>query len=339
MAIGGSIALLFLLVFVQAEARQTGPIAIAGHRPEPNAHDVPVDTTVVITLTAPISNATVTGQGILIDGSSQGRVTSTIGFDPLVLTPTVSFFPGEIVQTVVTTQVLALSGAPLAQPYVWTFQIEAAPADALFRHRHIVGANNSFSVAAGDLDGNGAVDIVIANHLGQGDEVWLNDGQGGFGAMPQQILGDNDSIDVKLGDVDGDGDLDVVFANWNLQPQTVWLNRGDGSFGAAPADEFGSGHTPTLALGDVDGDGDLDAVLGHKFENAEVWLNNGSGNFGTAAHDVFSSGDIRRLVMGDVDNDGDLDVVLVRYNNLSQQVWLNDGTGRFGAAPFHSFGG
>ncbi len=71
---------------------------------------------------------------------------------------------------------------------------------------------DSTDVALGDLDGDGDLDVVIANTSGQQEQVRLNNGTGQFPtAMPS--FGGDDSTAVSLGDLDGDGDLDAIIDN------------------------------------------------------------------------------------------------------------------------------
>ncbi len=76
------------------------------------------------------------------------------------------------------------------------------------------GAGDSYGVALGDLDGDGDLDALVANSIGEAETVWRNDGTGSFSAHPTTpSFGAGISEDVALGDLDGDGDLDAVVAN------------------------------------------------------------------------------------------------------------------------------
>ena len=84
-----------------------------------------------------------------------------------------------------------------------------------------LGDGMSFSVALGDLDGDGDLDAWVAN-VGGSDTVWLNDGTGTF-TDSELKLGTGASVSVALGDLDGDGDIDAWVANLG-EPNTVWIN-------------------------------------------------------------------------------------------------------------------
>ena len=206
------------------------------------------------------------------------------------------------------------------------------------------GGGNSYGVALGDLDGDGDLDAVVANFIGEAETVWRNDGTGSFSAHPTTpSFGGGDSYGVALGDLDGDGDLDALVATCCSQAETVWRNDGTGSFSAHPTTpSFGGGNSYGVALGDLDGDSDLDAVVANFIGEAEtVWRNDGTGSF--SAHPTtpsFGAGIGEDVALGDLDGDGDLDALVATCCSQAETVWRNDGTGSFSAHPTTpSFGG
>ena len=92
-----------------------------------------------------------------------------------------------------------------------------------------IGNSDSQSVTLGDVDGDGDLDIVVANTgVSSQNQVYINDGAGSF-TDAGQLLGANDSRSVILGDVDGDADLDAVVVNGGIQGGRVYLGSLSGT--------------------------------------------------------------------------------------------------------------
>jgi hypothetical protein len=132
-----------------------------------------------------------------------------------------------------------------------------------------VGGFFSFSVALGDMDGDGFVDLGVAvgesyqNEPGHA-RVFLGDGEGGFGDEPVWVAPQaHYSFDVAWADFDADGRLELVLAQ-HFSGHRIYPNV-DGMLGAIPMWVADAADGPfegnTLDVGDVDGDGLVDLVV------------------------------------------------------------------------------
>jgi len=178
----------------------------------------------------------------------------------------------------------------------------------------------TLSVALGDLDGDGDIDMVASGSTSDGILVYLNSGDAtftsGVGYEPSS------RASVALGDVDGDGDLDIVSSAGGV---TVLLNHADGTF--EPAVTYPGGGGGTIALADLDGDGDLDAAAADFGGAVFVSFNAGDGTF-SAPTGYAMAGITRSLAVGDLDGDADVDIVAaVEFSSAS--VLYNNGDGTF----------
>ncbi len=189
------------------------------------------------------------------------------------------------------------------------------------------------SVALGDLDGDGDLDVVAGNN-GVSSVIYLNDGAAGF-TLHQTLLDDNATRSVVLGDVNGDGALDIVMGNYG-GVNRLYLNNGSGIFpfnGTAIGSE--SDATTSVSLGDVDGDGDLDLVTGSDAldQTNKLYLNNSDGLFTSSGTSLGIIGNVTTdTILLDVDGDGDLDLAIANYSTgVANTLYINDGSGDFSA--------
>lgn len=194
----------------------------------------------------------------------------------------------------------------------------------------------TFGVNSADVNGDGHLDLYASNFSsGQQNQLWINDGSGGFSAA--NIAGDTQSYASIMADLDGDGDIDIVSPSAGGPLVRILLNDGAGSFTAGTSLSSAGSVNRGVASGDVDGDGDIDLYIGTDSSLVQntLWINNGAGGFtGTSiAGDSFK---VFGAVMGDVDGDGDLDLyagTLASSGTVQQnKLWINDGSGVFSAS-------
>ena len=155
------------------------------------------------------------------------------------------------------------------------------------------------SIALGDVDGDGDLDLVAGNY-NQTNRLYLNNGTADpFNSVTGSDISSDahDTSFIALGDVDGDGDLDLVAGN-DDQTNRLYLNNGtaDPFNGVTGSDISSDAHdTTSIALGDVDGDGDLDLVAGNYGNQANrLYLNNGTADpfSGVSGSDISSDAHI-----------------------------------------------
>jgi hypothetical protein len=217
-------------------------------------------------------------------------------------------------------------------------------------------------VALADLDGDGALDAVLANgRFGEPYsyppeiqyQILYNDGQGNFtrhGVLPRQW----NHHSVAVGDVNGDLAPDAVFGPGPM----VALNDGAGGLtrlGSAPHSVTTSGFVGGLALADLNGDGRQDIFVanccgGDIYTGAAttpgLWLphnlvffNDGAGHFTDSGQRLGQWGS-NAVALGDLNGDGTPDAFVANgqsqlsaggrlVTNTPDTVWFNRGDGFF----------
>jgi hypothetical protein len=191
------------------------------------------------------------------------------------------------------------------------------------------------SVALGDVDGDGRLDLVCGNDPVLGGQIgrnvlWLNDGDF-FGEEPAWISADAlPTAAVALGDVDGDGRPDLVCGNTFSTRNQCFLNTGGRFSDVANWRSDPANSTSSIALGDVNGDGAIDLVCGNQTQGNTLYISTGT-MFDTAP--FWTSAEVHNttsVALADVNADGSLDLVCGSID-AGTLLYLNDG----GTFPLH----
>lgn len=201
----------------------------------------------------------------------------------------------------------------------------------------------ALDVAAGDIDGDGDIDIVIGRGSVQVEpnDVYINNGGGSFARKGVLVtpgypaeFGDN-TWAVRLADADNDGDLDLFTANFDFGPTQsyLFLNNGNGDFDylqhsvpiGAPAIALG------MEVADFNGDGRVDIAFGHlgqpamsTLDRVTVYYNSGGTTY-SSPQVISASAYPYGVEAADVDGDGDLDLAIGLEGGQST-VLVNGGT-------------
>jgi len=201
-----------------------------------------------------------------------------------------------------------------------------------------------FSIAAGDVNGDGNIDLLIGvtNPDGKTSSllVMLGKGDGTFGSPTAFSLGSSTNPIIAVGDFNGDHNLDVAavlqgqYGSGGTNSVLVLLGNGDGTF-KAPASYYAGLSELWLALADFNRDGNLDIAVANS-AGAAVLLGKGDGTFDSPIFTSGASGYIQ-VNAADVNGDGIPDLIAQFYSggagNVSAQVLLGKGDGTFSVLP------
>ena len=203
-------------------------------------------------------------------------------------------------------------------------------------------------ILAGDVNGDGATDLIVRN-AGDGTvSLFLGDGLGGFTGRPALPVGPGIS-DLALADVDHSGMLDLVVTDEITGDVRVLINRGQAVFD--PASRYPAGAGPYALSVGPDGSTDLQSmqatagVAAGRFTPGGptdlVTINPGSNWFdvlaglgaGRFANPVaFPTKTPAQVVrVADFNHDGVTDIALLSADKVS--VYLGDGKGDFSRQP------
>jgi hypothetical protein len=212
----------------------------------------------------------------------------------------------------------------------------SAPALAGLQLRPLLPADYiPTAVAAGDVNGDGIPDWVVAN--GGSDNLWvyLGRGDGTFTRATVISLTGQSPVAVALADLRGVGKLDIIVAEADSLSVGVLLGNGDGSFGIENT-FFVPGAPISLAVADMNQDGHLDVVAGVMPDPAiptsgamVTLVGDGTGSFAPPLFEPYLTFGVQvpeSIVVADFEKNGKPDAVAVDPG-VGAVLYVNDGTG------------
>ena len=170
-------------------------------------------------------------------------------------------------------------------------------------------ANAVKSVVAGDLDGDGDIDVASVSYVDDKVAWYENDG----GANPlftehvvtSSVLG---PISMQIADVDGDGNDDLVVAAYWDGKIAWYQNDGNPTVPIFTENIVSTSATGArdVAVADLDGDGDADIISASFSENKFAWHENDGSALPNFTERVISLADGGPRAVAVADMDGDL---------------------------------
>jgi hypothetical protein len=198
------------------------------------------------------------------------------------------------------------------------------------------GGPNPVAIATGDFNGDGKLDMAVANASTHSIQILLGNGDGTFTTGTSFVVGASVTsvpTAIAVGDFNEDGKLDLLIG---VSPDSlVDVFAGDGTGNFTLANTVTNIVNPvSLAVTDLNQDGFSDFVVANGQDNTvNVFLGRGNGTFWITNTPLATALKAPvQVLVSDFNNDGYGDAMIVNSGNNTLTILPGKGTGAFGNA-------
>lgn len=216
--------------------------------PAPFSAGAPRSTYVSLVIDGALPDFAVNDSALLVYSHTSGREAGAVTFIPstrsLRFMPTTPFRLGE-----------RLTAVAPALRWVWSFNINSVGGPMHFTPSVTFPTDASpRMVSAGDVDGNGRVELVAGRD--ESPYAYILHRSSGGALSVDSVLTGGSLSQALLADLDGDGDLELIGVDRLGRSLSVLMNAGGGRF--SPPVHMGMPGAMEFAVHDLNGDGHLD---------------------------------------------------------------------------------
>src|SRR5262252_2611172 len=190
---------------------------------------------------------------------------------------------------------------------------------------------NAYSIAIQDFDGDGQLDMAVANYNGGNAgtvTLLFGNGDGTFRTPVNITVGFGPRAIIAV-DLNKDSKWDLVTVNDTGESISVLIGNGNGTFQAPVS--YAVGHNPwSVNSGFVNADNNVDLLVANNKDNTvSILYGNGDGTFQLASPQPIGNGPLY-VTLADVNNDGKPDLLTANFatgaNSVSVEFGNGDGT-------------